>query len=179
MKIELIAAVDERWGMGKDGGMPWHLPDDFKHFKRATMGHVMIMGRGTFESMGKRLLPGRTSVVVTSQADYDGQGARVASSPERALAIARESGEQRCMIIGGASIYRACLPLCDVLHLTLVLAQVDADTFFPALDPEAFTLIHQTHHPADERHAHAFDLLKFERKKAHLVFHSPRALRDR
>lgn len=176
MNVELIVAVDQCWGMGLDGKMPWHLPDDFKHFKRVTMGHAMIMGRGTFESMGKRVLPGRTSIVVTSQASYDGNGAHVVASPEDALALARSFGETRCMIIGGSSIYRACLPSCDVVHLTLVQGQVKADTFFPALNPEAFELTQRAHHPADDRHVYAFDLLKFERKKAHLVFHSPMAL---
>ena len=176
MQIELIAAVDMRWGMGLDGGMPWHLPEDFKHFKRATMGHIMVMGRGTFESMGKRVLPGRTSVVVTSQADYDAPAARLAQSPAEAIEFARGQGESRCMIIGGASIYRACLPLCDVLHLTLVHAEVDADTFFPALNPRAFVCTERTRHEPDARHAHAFDVLRLERDRAHPVFHSPQAL---
>lgn len=175
MRIELIVAVDEHWTMGKSGGIPWRLSKDFKHFKRTTMGHPMIMGRATFESIGSKPLPGRTSIVVTSQRDYVvPDGVLLAHNLDEAMAHASSAAtEDACMIIGGSMIYRAFLPQAEIVHLTVVHHQFEGDTFFPALNLNAFEVVASTHHDVDERHLYPFTIFKLARIPGEDVFHRP------
>lgn len=133
MIISLIVAMDEKRGIGKNNQLPWSLSDDLKRFKALTMGHHIIMGRKTYESIA-RLLPGRTMVIVTRNPEYDVAGALVANSLPMALEIAEKSNESEVFIVGGAEIFTEALPLAERIYLTLVHSNVDADVFFPEFD---------------------------------------------
>ena len=137
-RVSLIAAVAANGVIGRDGALPWHLPEDLKRFKALTLGHHIVMGRKTYESIG-RLLPGRTTVIVTRQRDYAVPGAIVATSLEDA--IARCAGDDEVFVIGGAEIYRAALPIADRMYLTLVQAPFEGDTKFPAWETQDWDLI--------------------------------------
>ena len=131
-RVVLVAAVADNGVIGVDGGLPWHLPADFAHFKRTTLGHVVVMGRKTFESMG-RPLPRRTNVVVTRQPDWSAEGAVVVGSFEAALEEA-ERHEGDVMVIGGGEIYAQALPVADEQILTEVHLSPDGDARYPAFD---------------------------------------------
>ena len=131
MTVTLIAAVGVNRAIGRDNGMPWHLPEDLAHFKRTTLGHTLVMGRRTYDSIG-RTLPGRTTVVVTRQAGWSAPGVLVAHSLERALEMA-DGGE--VFIAGGGEIYAQALPLADAMVLTEVEQSPEAEVFFPEVDP--------------------------------------------
>ncbi|HJL14039.1 MAG TPA: dihydrofolate reductase [Sandaracinaceae bacterium LLY-WYZ-13_1] len=161
MEVTLIAALAENGAIGVDGGLPWHLPDDFRQFKRRTRGKPVIMGRKTWESLPKRPLPGRHNVVVTRRTDYPAEGATVVGSLEAALEAARDAPE--VMILGGVRLYAAALPRADRMVLTHVEATVDGDTFFPEVDWGAWRAVEETRHPRDERHDHAFRVVVYER----------------
>ncbi|MEK6287659.1 MAG: dihydrofolate reductase [Acidobacteriota bacterium] len=162
MIISLIVAMDEKRGIGKAGKLPWHLSADLKKFRALTMGHHMIVGRKTFESIGKPL-PGRQTIVVTSNASFKPEGCLVAGSVQDAIAMARERKETEVFVIGGAQIYAQTLDAADRVYLTQVHAEVDADTFFPELDNEGWIETQQTHHPADETNQYAFTFKLLER----------------
>lgn len=142
-RITLLAAVGPGRVIGDGEGMPWHLPEDLKYFKRTTMGHPMVMGRRTFDSMGA--LPGRRSIVITRQADWSADGVVAVGSLEAALAVAAEGeGGEEVFVVGGGEIYRLALPLADRLLLTEVHldpAEVSGDVTFPEVDPEGWPLI--------------------------------------
>jgi len=163
MKITLIAAMAENRVIGRDNALPWHLPADLARFKQRTEGHVVIMGRRTFESVG-RPLPNRRSIVITRKRDFHPPGAEIARSLAEALERARESKQDEVFILGGAEIYALALPDVDRLELTIVHADVSGDTFFPECDLSEWTLIDQQRHEADDRHAHAFSFRTYERK---------------
>ncbi|OGG49151.1 hypothetical protein A2678_00800 [Candidatus Kaiserbacteria bacterium RIFCSPHIGHO2_01_FULL_53_31] len=132
--ISVIAVVGKNGELGKDGQLLWHLPDDMKRFKELTMGHPVIMGRKTWESIpGKfRPLPGRTNIIVTRQKDYNATDAiAVNSFPDARAATARAEGSDETFIIGGAELYEQALPSADRLYLTLVDAETEADVYFP------------------------------------------------
>lgn len=150
--IILIAAVAQNNGLGKDNRMIWHLPDDFKRFKRLTTGHHIIMGRKTFESL-PGILPNRTHVIVTRQKDYHPDGAIVVHSIEDALRLvpANEDG----FVIGGGEIYNLAMPYADQLEITRVYASFEADAFFPEIGPE-WKLVQEESRPIDDKHAWAF-----------------------
>ena len=134
MTVTIVAAVGRNGVIGVDGGLPWHLPDELRRFKELTTGHVLVMGRTTFESIG-RPLPGRTTVVVTRRPEWrpDDAGVLVARSVAGAIETARAVDDQ-VFVVGGAEVYAAALPLTDRLALTFVDAEPDGDTFFPAVD---------------------------------------------
>lgn len=149
MKVSMIVAASANNVIGAGGGLPWHLSEDLRHFKKITMGKPMIMGRATFESIGKAL-PGRRSLVLSRQAGYRPQGAEVAASPEAALELAGEAEE--VMIIGGGSIYALFLPMTDRIYMTRVHANVEGDTFFPNLDENEWRIVSsEPLPPTDER----------------------------
>lgn len=150
--IILIAAVAQNNGLGKDNRMIWHLPDDFKRFKRLTTGHHIIMGRKTFESL-PGILPNRTHVIVTRQKDYHPDGAIVVHSIEDALRLvpANEDG----FVIGGGEIYNLAMPYADQLEITRVYASFEADAFFPEIGTE-WKLVQEESRPIDDKHAWAF-----------------------
>ncbi|HSJ34012.1 MAG TPA: dihydrofolate reductase [Acidimicrobiia bacterium] len=133
MPITMVAAVARNGVIGRDGGLPWHLPEDLRRFKAMTMDHVLVMGRKTFESIG-RPLPGRTTIVVTRQPDWSApEGVLVAPSVETALQQAAALDDD-VFVVGGADIYRQALDRADVLELTEVDADPDGDVHFPAVD---------------------------------------------
>ena len=134
-RITLVAAVARNGVIGADGGMPWHLPADLRHFKAVTMGHPMIMGRRTFDSIG-RALPGRRTIVVTRDPEWSAPGVDVAHSVEDAVAMAADGDPtQSVMVVGGGEIYRQAMPLADRLEITHVDTEAGGDTTFPDIDP--------------------------------------------
>ena len=148
MRISLIVAVSENGVIGREGDLPWHLSADLRRFKALTMGHHIIMGRRTFESIG-RLLPGRTTVIVTRQSNYDGGGALIASGISDAIQFA--VGDDEVFICGGAQVYRESIEEVDRIYLTRVHAHVDGETRFPDLDWPAWKKTEDTRHAADDR----------------------------
>jgi dihydrofolate reductase len=160
--VSAIVATDERGGIGLGGRLPWHLPNDLKRFKALTMGKPIVMGRRTFDSIG-RALPGRQNIVVSRRPDLVVGGCSVAPSFDAALAAA--AGAAEVCVIGGAEIYRLALPVTAVVHMTRVRATVAADTFFPALDAADWEEISREDHPADERHAYGYSFLTLLRTR--------------
>jgi dihydrofolate reductase len=159
--ISLIVAASTNNVIGVGGGLPWHLPDDLKKFKSITMGKPMIMGRATYESIG-RPLPGRRSIVLTRQAGFEAEGCDVAASPEEALEIAGDVEE--VMVIGGGKIYERFLPMADRIYLTRVEAHVEGDTFFPTLDRDEWQLVQSECFPAKDGQDPGFFVEMLERK---------------
>jgi dihydrofolate reductase len=150
MIISLIVAMDRRRGIGKDNRLPWRLSADMKRFRELTMGHHLIVGRKTYESIGKPL-PGRQMIIVTRQAGFRAEGCFVVQSVDEALELARERGESEVFVIGGAELYWQTLALADRLYLTLVDAEVEADTFFPEFNENDWLTQEMVHHQADEK----------------------------
>lgn len=148
--------------------MPWRIPADQKHFKAVTMGKPMIMGRKTFESIG-RPLPGRTSIVVTRQKSWSAEGAVVVATVEDALAravdAARESGVEEIAIIGGGEIYAASLPFADEISLTRIDGAMEGDTWFPPLDPSDWAQGQATPFPDDPKASHGAELVTLTRRR--------------
>lgn len=128
----MIAAVDQHLGIGKENGIPWHLPADFAYFKHTTLGHPIVMGRKTFESIGKPL-PGRANIVITRDPSWSHPGTTSFQSLEDAISFAQEL-DRTIFIIGGSQIYCRALTLCQRIYLTRVQGSFDCDTFFPSLD---------------------------------------------
>jgi len=166
MKITLIAAVAENRVIGRDGGLPWRLPDDLRRFKQRTLGHNVIMGRRTYESLAAPL-PNRPAIVVSRSRDLDIPGATVANSVDEAINIARGRGEDEVFILGGSEIYAIALPLADQLELTIVHAEIEGDTYFPEFDPAAWTITEDQRREADDRHEHPFSFRCYKRVVAH------------
>ncbi len=160
MNVTCVVAMSENHVIGRDGGLPWRLPDDLKRFKALTTGHTVIMGRKTFESIG-RPLPDRTNVVLTRNPDFEAEGVEVAHSLEAALEKA--AGQSEVFIIGGEAVFRRGMDLAQRIHLTLVHAHVQGDARFPGEALEGWNLVHDERHEADERHAHAFSFRIYER----------------
>ena len=136
MKISMIAAMTVNRVIGKDNKMPWHLPEDLKHFKASTMGKPIVMGRKTFESIG-RPLPGRHNIVITRQSDFSAEGVTMVSSFEDAKVAAGDVDE--IAVIGGGQLYNQLLPIADKLYLTLINIDVVGDTYFPHWDDGSWT----------------------------------------
>jgi dihydrofolate reductase len=156
--ISLVVAMDEADLIGRDGALPWRLPEDLRHFRRLTLGKTILMGRKTWDSLGKPL-DGRRNWVLSRDPAFRPPGAEVFATLDEALA----RGEEELVVIGGAELYRQTLPLARTLHLTRVHARVDGDTTFPAWSPADFRQTAIEHHPADARHAHAFSFITLER----------------
>jgi dihydrofolate reductase len=157
----MIAAAAENNALGKDNSLVWHLPDDFKRFRRLTTGHHIIMGRKNFESFPGPL-PNRTHIIITSQAEYRHEGAIVTHSMEEALKAAPKSDD--VFIIGGGQIYSLGLPHADKIELTKVHHSFDADAFFPEIDLNEWKLIDEEFHPKDQKHQFDFTYQTFVRK---------------
>jgi dihydrofolate reductase len=161
MQLSIIVAVAENGVIGRDGGLPWHLGDDLRRFKRLTMGHTLIMGRRTWESIG-RPLPGRRIVVVTRQAGYQAEGVETAGSIDAALESARRAGDEEAFVVGGAEIYAQTLPLATRLYLTRVRAIVDGDALFPDVDWGSWRGVSREHHDADAKNDFAYSFEVYE-----------------
>ena len=142
--------MDEMGGIGKDNHLPWHLSSDLKRFKQLTLGHHLVMGRKTYETIG-RPLPGRTTIVITRDPQYQAEGCLVASSLGKALDLTRESRETEAFIAGGGEIFTLALPLADRIYLTRIHARVQADVFFPPFSPEGWRQIESIEQLADEK----------------------------
>src|SRR5262247_321546 len=155
MIVSIIAAMDKKRGIGVDNKLPWRLSADLKRFRELTMGHHIIVGRKTFESIGKPL-PGRRMIVVTRDVNYKADGCDVAHSVEDATTLARERGESEVFICGGAEIYAESIEVSDRMYLTFVDAEVAADTFFPEFDEREWGELESFYQPADEKNQYSF-----------------------
>lgn len=164
MKITLIAAVANNHVIGADNRLLWHLPADLQHFKKLTMGHTMIMGRKTFESIGKSL-PGRRTIVVTRKKDYDAAGSEIAHSLEEAFELPEKREE--VFVVGGAEIYQQTINLTQThtLYITRVFASFEGDAFFPDVDPSQWRLTERVDRKADEKNIYDMTFLTYKRKK--------------
>lgn len=161
MRRSLVVAVARNGVIGRDNRLPWRLPDDLAYFKRVTMGHPVVMGRRTWQSIGKPL-PGRTNIVVTHDPRLEAPGCVVAHSLEEAWRAA-EGADEAC-VIGGTTLFAETLPVADVIHLTEVEADVEGDTYFPDFDRSAWRETEVARHAADARHAYAFRIVRLERR---------------
>ena len=170
MRIAIYVAIAENGVIGRDNGLPWRLSTDLKRFKATTMGKPIIMGRKTWESIG-RPLPGRASIVVTRDANFRAEGADVVTSLEDGITLAAVRG--RCMpgadeacVIGGGEIYRQALAVADRLYVTHVLADIDGDTRFPSIDPAIWEAVSTETYPASDKDTHATRYTVYERREA-------------
>ena len=149
MIVSIIVAADEGNGIGLDGTIPWHLPLDLKRFKTLTMGHHLVMGRRTYESIGSPL-PGRRMIVLSRDIEFQAEGCQTARSLQESFQMAMDAGEREVFVIGGAEVFSEALVVADHLYLTRVHCTQEADTTFPAFNDENWTLVCEQLHPADE-----------------------------
>ena len=162
MRISLVVAMDRNRAIGKGNELPWRLPDDLKRFKALTLGKPILMGRKTADSLG-RALPGRINLVLTRSGRVPFDGMQAVASVEEAREIALAGGAEELCVIGGAEIYALTLPLADRIHLTHVETVVaGADAFFPSFNADDWRAIARESHPADAKHAFAFEFVDYE-----------------
>lgn len=161
--ITIIAAIANNNALGKDNDLIWHLPADLKRFKKVTSGHHILMGRNTYESIGKPL-PNRTTVIITRNPNYKAEGCVIVSSIEKAIAIAKE--DEQVFIIGGAQIYKQAMEvdLVDQLDITLVHESFEADVFFPNIDPEIWEESSREDFEKDEKNKHRYSFVSYKKK---------------
>ena len=168
MKISIVVAVSDNNAIGAGGNLLWRLPKDMEYFKKVTMGHHVLMGRKTWDSIPAKFrpLPGRVNVVVTRQKDFKAEGAVVVRSVEEGRELAQKAGETELMVIGGGEIYKQVFPETDKVYLTKVHATfVDADTFSPNILSSDWNVISSENHWADEKHKYHFDFVVLEKVK--------------
>jgi dihydrofolate reductase len=158
-RISFVLAFDRKKVIGKDGGLPWRLPDDMTHVREVTTGKPLIMGRRTYASIG-RPLKGRTSIVLTRDPTFHQEGVLTARTPEDALALAGDVPE--VIVFGGAEVFRQFLPIADRIYLTQVDADVGGDTYFD-FDSTDWLVVENRPHPADDRHAYPFTFFTLDR----------------
>lgn len=165
MIVSAIAALSRNRVIGKNNDLPWKLPDDMKFFMETTRGHHVVMGRRNYDSLHEKYkpLPQRTNIVITRQQNFKAPGCEVMHAVEPALDLARKNGESECFIIGGAEIYQLAMPYTTRLYMTEIEAVIEGDTFFPEFNPSDWKEISRQHHPADQRHAYAFDIVVYDR----------------
>ncbi|GEN77326.1 dihydrofolate reductase [Chryseobacterium hagamense] len=157
----IVVAMGEKNGIGFDNRLLWHLPKDLKHFKEITSGHPVIMGRKTYESIGKPL-PNRTNIVVSRKTDWFEEGILIVGSIKEAMKFAKKIDEE-IFIIGGGKIYEQTLDITDRLEVTLVKAELEADTYFPKIDPKIWKKTHETSHEKDDKNQYDFCFQTYER----------------
>jgi dihydrofolate reductase len=162
--LSIIVAISENGGIGFQGTIPWCLSTDMKLFKETTMGHHLIIGRITYESIG-RPLPGRHMIVVTSQTDFPAPGCDVVDSLEAGLVLARSHNDEEIFIAGGVSLYQEALPITERIYLTRVHTEVEADRFFPEFDITEWQFTSETKYPAGEKDKYPFTVQVLDRKK--------------
>ena len=160
MIVSLIVAIDENNGIGKDNKLPWHLPADLKHFKLITTGHSILMGRKTFDSIGKAL-PNRRNIVVSRQQDLIAEGAEVVQSLQDAFKLCEDENE--IFVIGGAQIFEQSLPFASSMYLTVIHHNFDADTFFPEFDKNIWIQEHSTRHDPDYKNIYSYTFAKYRK----------------
>lgn len=163
MNITLVVAASQNNAIGKDNQLLWHLPKDMRFFKNTTWALPILMGRKTFESMGSKLLPGRLNIILTTQRGLKIEGAQVVNSIQEAIELAAQNNYKELMVIGGGQVYEMAIPLSNKVWLTRVHSYIDGDTFFPDLGSDWEMQTIETH-PADEKHAFAFDFECWQRK---------------
>jgi dihydrofolate reductase len=165
MTISIIAAIGKNRELGDHGKIPWHLPADFANFKKVTTGHPVIMGRKTYESIG-RPLPGRRNIIVTRQADYRAEGSDVVGSLDAAFKLAGEAksaGSDEVFVIGGAEIYKEALPFASKLYLTKIDHEFSADTFFPEVAMSSWKKIEDVAGVQDEKNVYPYRFVVYEK----------------
>jgi dihydrofolate reductase len=163
MIISLIAAVSENNVIGKDNKLPWYLPTDMKYFKNITWGMPVIMGRKSFESLGKPL-QGRTNIVVTRNKNWKAEGVQVVQGVDQAIILATQLDAKEIFVIGGAEIFQAAMPTADRIYLTLIHGNFEGDTFFPELKQVEWKLVSNRDCEPDEKNTHALSFQVWERK---------------
>jgi dihydrofolate reductase len=162
MNISIIVATAQNRAIGKDNKMIWHLPDDFKYFRQLTTNHHIVMGRKTYESIGKPL-PNRTTVIITRDKSYTAEGCYVVYSLKEAINFCENNNETEAFIIGGGEIYNQSLDLADIIYLTEVKTTIEGDAFFPEIDYSKFKEIFREHHSIDEKHLFEFDFVTLKK----------------
>ena len=160
--ISLLVAAGENDVIGRDNALPWHLPNDLKYFKNQTWAMPILMGRKTYESIGKPL-PGRKNIVITRNSDWKAEGVTVVHSLEEAVQAAKDFSVKEIFVIGGAEIFNAAFPQAHRIYLTRVHHSFDGDVFFPAVDTAGWTRVSARHCPADEKNAFAHTFEVWER----------------
>ena len=163
MFVSLVAAVAENNVLGKENQLPWHLPADLKYFKQLTTGHHVLMGRKTWESIGKPL-PNRVSLVVSRSEDFKAEGATVAQSIEEGIDTARKADETELFIIGGGEIFRLAMPLADRIYLTRIDHYFEGDVFFPEIDAELWKETESKSFEADEKNPYGYRFITLEKR---------------
>jgi dihydrofolate reductase len=162
MIISLVVAASTNNAIGKNNQLLWNLPNDMKYFKNVTWGMPVIMGRKTFESLGKAL-PGRKNIVITRQPGWSAKGVVVVNSLDDAIFVAKETDAKEIMVIGGGEIFRMVFEKAKRIYITRVKAELEGDTFFPRIDPKIWHLVSQKDHEADEKHAYAYSFQVWEK----------------
>ncbi len=162
MSLSLIVAMAENRVIGRDGDLPWHISADLKRFRRLTTGHAIIMGRKTYDSIG-RPLPERRSIAISRNPEYAPEGVEVVANLEAALDLVAD--DDQAFVIGGATIYELALPLADTLHITRVHAEVDGDVRFPEVDWRNWQLVEQTPEELDEKSGLKYSFAEFKRSR--------------
>jgi len=163
MNISIIAAIADNNVIGKNNQLIWHIPEDLKHFKNLTTGHTIVMGRKTFESIGK-VLPNRKTIIISRQIDFLAQGCIVVPTIEAALLLAED--EKEVFVAGGGEIYRQVInhPCTNHLYITKISADFEGDTYFPDIDPRQWELIDEDEHLPDNRNPYPFTFQLYKRK---------------
>ena len=158
MRISLIVAAAQNGAIGLEGRMPWHLPNDLRHFKNLTWGMPIVMGRKTFDSLGKPL-PGRQHIVITRQSGFNPTGVQVVAGPDQAIEMAASLDVNEVMVIGGGEIYKLFIERANRIYLTRIHASFEGDTFLPEIDFAHWKLSSQLHQPADTKNPvdHSFE----------------------
>lgn len=162
MIITLVVAAARNNAIGKDNKLLWHLPNDMRYFKNVTWGFPVVMGRKTFEALGKPLT-GRKNIVLTRQPDWKADGVVAVKSFDDALLLANEMDVKELMVIGGGEIYSALIDKARRIHLTRINADLEGDTFFPEIDPKKWKLVSQKNYEADAKHAYNYSFQVWER----------------
>lgn len=160
MKISIIVAIDQFRVIGKDNQLPWHLPADLKYFKSVTLGKPVVMGRKTFESIGKPL-PGRENVIISRNPDYQAAGTKTFLNLAAAFDYLAEHEE--IMVLGGAEIFKLALPMADRLYITEIHQSFDGDTYFPEIDENLWQEVSRDKHSPDEKNHYAYDFVVLEK----------------
>ncbi|HVT84567.1 MAG TPA: type 3 dihydrofolate reductase [Chitinophagaceae bacterium] len=163
MIISLIVAAANNNVIGKNGQMPWHQANDMRYFKNITWGMPVIMGRKTFQALGKAL-PGRKNIVITRQQDWKPEGVIIVKNLDDALFVTRETDAKEVMVIGGGEIYRLAFEKADRIYLTRIKAEPDGDTYFPQLDTKEWRLVSSNDHEADEKNQYAYSFQVWEKR---------------
>lgn len=160
MKLSIIAALSENYVIGKDNQLPWHLPADLKRFKKITWGKPILMGRKTYESIG-RPLPGRRNIIVTRNPDFQAEGCEIVHSLDQGLSLVRDSAE--VMVIGGAELFAQALPRASCMYLTVIHQHIEGDCFFPRWDAKQWREVERADFVADSKSHQGYSFVVLER----------------